>query len=282
MKITQKAISVMSAVSIAISILCSTANAVENTMEPNGVLPNQPQISLEQQLNDIITDTSLTDAERTERAEKIYHLIELQNGIVNSNSRATIPTTLELTVQFHSQLYGDYCGPATTQQTYEYLYYMKNNRYYAPSQTYIADKINTISCMKEKCNTAGHGTDIGNILTYLNGSNLDCYYSSIWWWANQDGFDAMVQESIADKTPVIFYASICSAIAGRSSVSDRTKWLFATGGHLLNISGYNFNNSSDKYFNVTDPFADRYTGYSSGKYNVNNSVVKAGANCICV
>lgn len=57
MKITQKAISVMSAVSIAISMLCSTANADENTTGPNGALPNQPQISLEQQLNDILNVT---------------------------------------------------------------------------------------------------------------------------------------------------------------------------------------------------------------------------------
>lgn len=282
MKFTQKANSIMLAVSIAISMLCSTAYADENTTGPNGALPNQPHISLEQQLNDILMDTSLTDAEKTERAEKINHLIELQNGIVNSNSRATIPTTLELTVQFHSQLYGDYCGPATTQQTYEYLYYMKNNRYYAPSQTTIAGKIGTISCMQEKCTTAGHGTSIQDILDYLNDSNLGCSYSSVWWWANQNGFDTMVEESISDKTPVILYASISSGIAGRSNLSDRSKWLFATGGHFLNISGYNFKNSSDKYFNVTDPFADRFKGYSSGKYDVNNSVVKAATNCICV
>ena len=76
------------------------------------------------------------------------------------------------------------------------------------------------------------------------------------------------------------YAIISSSISGRSSTSDRSHWLFATDGHYLNISGYTFTDASNKYYQVTDPYADRYTGYSSGKYNVNNTVVKAGTEAI--
>ena len=146
---------------------------------------------------------------------------------------------------------------------------MKNGIYYAPTQSAIASEIGTTD----------NGSDLQPILDYLN-DNLECTYASIWWWADQDNYDTMVRESLVDTNPVVLYAIIPSSISGRSCTSDRSHWLFATDGHYLNISGYTFTGTSNKYYQVTDPYADRYTGYSSGKYNVNNTVVKAGTEAI--
>lgn len=265
MKLIKKVLASSAALAVSLSMFGSIVSATELTDAPYGARANQQPISLQEQLIDVQNSTGLSSSEKNSRIEKIQHLIDIQNG-TTFNTRATVPTSLTLTVQFHSQTNEYYCGPATTQQTYEYLYYMKNGRYYAPTQSTIATAIGTTT----------NGSDLQNILDYLNSKNLDCSYASTWWWANQDSYDTMVKESIADTTPVILYASISSSIAGRSSTTDRTKWLFSTGGHYLNISGYTFTGTSSKYYGVTDPYADRYTGYSSGKYNVNNTVVKAG------
>lgn len=265
MKLMKKLTISLLVLSISLNMFGTAVANAESYEAPCGARIGQTPISLQEQLIDVQNNTELSSEEKNLRIEKIQHLIDIQNG-ATLNTRSTIPTSVTLTVQFHSQLNGDYCGPATTQQTYEYLYYMKNGRYYAPSQSAIAEKIGTTE----------DGTDFQPILDYLNNSNLACSYSSSWWWSNQDAYDTMVKESIADTIPVVLYASIPSSIVGRSSTSDRTKWLFATSGHYLNISGYTFTNTSTKYYEVTDPYADRYPNYSSGKYNVNNTVVKSG------
>lgn len=254
---------------VSVSMMNVVASAAETTGIPCGATPNQKPISLQEQLIETKNDTSLSSSEKNMRIDKIQHLMAIQNGS-SISTMATIPASQTLTVQFHSQSTDYYCGPATAQQTYEYLYFIKNGRYYAPSQSTIASKLGTTTS----------GTNFQAILDYLNDSNLDCEYAQTWLWSNQNSYDTMVKESIVDLKPVVLYASIPSSITGRSSKTDRTKWLFTTSGHYLNISGYTFTSSSTKYYTVTDPFADRYTGYSSGVYNVNNTVVKAGTKAL--
>lgn len=133
MKLIKKVLASSAALAVSLSMFGLIVSATELTDAPYGARANQQPISLQEQLIDVQNSTGLSSSEKNSRIEKIQHLIDIQNGTTTFNTRATVPTSLTLTVQFHSQTNGYYCGPATTQQTYEYLYYIKNGRYYALS-----------------------------------------------------------------------------------------------------------------------------------------------------
>lgn len=250
-------------ISIAFSILYLAS--INVFAAPCGVSNDQTPISLEQQMEDVLNDTTMDYEKKQLMIEKLDHLMSIQSGEYE-NTRASIPLSLTLTVQFHRQQNDYYCGPATVQQTFEYLYFMKYGRYYSPTQSYIAEKIKT---------TEKYGTSRSEMIDYLNSSTLNCSYIEVCVWNDsQNTYDQYVSDSIAKKIPVMLHINVPTAQAKRSSPQDKTKWLFNTKGHYLNISGYNFTNNSGKYYEMTDPYADRFgSEYASGKYDVNNDVV---------
>lgn len=258
--------------SIAFSVFCLASTNV--FAAPCGVSKDQVPISLEQQMEDVLNDPTMDYEKKQLMIEKLDHLMAIQSGEYE-NTRSSIPSSLTLTVQFHRQQNDYYCGPATVQQTYEYLYFMKYGRYYSPTQSYIAGQMKT---------TDKYGTDMSEMTKFLNNSSLNCSYAELWVWNNsQSTYDQYVSDSIASKMPVMLNISVPGTYATRSSPTDKTKWLFKTPGHYLNISGYNFTNSSKKYYEATDPYSDRFgSEYASGKYDVNNDVVMLCTNALMI
>lgn len=132
-----------------------------------GVNPNQPVVVLEDRLEKIKNDTSMSEEERQKHIEKIEYLIEVRDS---SNSGIFTYTTSTyrspysskiLAVPYCKQKFDYWCGPATVEQTYKFL-----SRYGAPPQELIASSLSV---------TPDKGCDLQPMLNYLNG-HLDTSY----------------------------------------------------------------------------------------------------------
>lgn len=233
--------------------------ATKQFMSSLDELPYSEQISS-------VEKSNLSDDEKNEIIDQIKYLEYISAN--RDAIEATLEDSFQLTVQFHSQVNDDYCGPATLQQTYEYLYYLKYKWYYAPDQGTI---------YKEICNDTCTDIERYKMVNYLNNSDLSRTFRDQWFNSSttQDVFDTCIKNNISNKTPVVIHITVSSSQKGRNSYDDPTKWLFKTNGHFLNISGYDFSNSDSKLYCVVDPYADRYTNYSSGIYYVTNTITKA-------
>jgi|GEM_PF-2266899 len=258
----KKIISLVVVVIMATSIGVISSSATVET----GVNENQEILTFEEQLERINNNVNLTD---DEKAEMIEYLINRKNPVFTPFS--TLPTSKTLTVPFKSQIEDNYCGPATVQQTYQSLYRLRYGGTTYPSTP-------TQATIATAIGTKPSGSDFQPMIDYINNNynTLMKTYESLWWWNGQSGFDTACREALVEDKPIMLYASISSSISGRSSTGDTTKWLFPTSGHMLNISGYNFVTSGSERYQMTDPYADRFTGYSSGKYFVSNTVTRSG------
>lgn len=116
--------------------------------------------------------------------------------------------------------------------------------------------------------TTTDGTDTNKIATYLNNA-FGLGYQVLWYWDNST-LPTLVTNNIGTGAPIILHVSISNANAGRNGINDTSKWPYTTSGHYMNLNGYT---DSGRVCNVTDPYADRVSGYSSGKYSVTYTAV---------
>lgn len=232
-----------------------TEASVTNT----GVNMNQTPVILEDRLEQIKNDDSMSEEKRQKHIEKIEYMINLRDS--SNKARATYTHTKygrTLSVPFCKQDNNEYCGPATAQQTYKFY----NGT--APSQRVIATGVKY---------TAGVGCDVQNILDYLN-NELDTAYEQFWLSSNatnQNGSIQLICESIDNGCPPIMWVSVSSTWGGNRDLSasgDTTKWPYTVGGHFLNASGYTQNG---QLYQMTDPWLTWvYTNNQTGKFWVNN------------
>lgn len=214
-----------------------------------------PYISYEEQRNRFIADAENNGSEAN-ISDALEHMQQVQD-IASGKLVPITPyaTSQNLDVPFYSQENDHYCGPATTRQTYRFFLHTDVN---LPSQSQIAHELKTTTS----------GTDTNNIATYLNDT-FGLGYQVLWSWDNST-LPALVTNNIGIGVPIILHVSISDTNAGRSGINDTSRWPYTTSGHYMNLNGYT---NSGRVCNVTDPYADRVNGYSSGKYSVTYTAV---------
>ena len=214
-----------------------------------------PYISYEEQRNRFIADAENNGSEAN-ISDALEHMQQVQD-IASGKLVPITPyaTSQNLDVPFYSQENDHYCGPATTRQTYRFFLHTDVN---LPSQSQIAHELKTTTS----------GTDTNNIATYLNNA-FGLGYQVLWSWDNST-LPALVTNNIGIGVPIILHVSISDTNAGRSGINDTSRWPYTTSGHYMNLNGYT---NSGRVCNVTDPYADRVSGYSSGKYSVTYTAV---------
>lgn len=215
-----------------------SASAEESTIENINNTDASAYIAPEVQLQQYLARTDVSEEQKEAAIDK-YNLgqaLAEGNGLTQQ-ARAAEKT---LDVPWYSQFYGNYCGPASTKQTVQFL-------------TGSSDTQDQIA---RDLKTNDSGTDTNEIQKYL--VNKTGYaYETLWWWADASAFSNMVVSDTDAGLPII----------GHVIISNKGGWPYTTTGHYLNYNGYR--SSGDDFF-VTDPYADRY-GISKGKYWISNN-----------
>ncbi|MBD5111393.1 MAG: hypothetical protein HDT42_02485 [Ruminococcaceae bacterium] len=255
----------------AVEIGDSPSEAVINT----GANPNQPVVILEDRLEEIKNDDSMSEEEKQRHIEKIEYLIEVRdsNSGISTYTTSTYKSPYSskiLNVPYCKQKFDYWCGPATVEQTYKFL-----NRNNAPPQESIASGLSV---------PENGGCDTQPILNYLN-AGLGTSYEQFWLSSNATLFDGSVKlicESVNNGYPPILWVKVLGTPGdGRKDINDTTKWPYHTKGHYLNISGYS---KYGETIQMTDPWLGWVPGYEydGGKYYVDSSVVYTVSNVVCV
>lgn len=244
-----------------------------------GVNPNQSMVVLEDRLEEIKSDASLSEEDKQKHIEKIEYLIEVRDGSNSGISTYTTSTYKSpnsskiLDVPYCKQKFNYWCGPATVEQTYRFL-----SRYGAPPQESIASSLSV---------TADKGCDIQPMLNFLN-ANLSTSYEQFWLSSNATNFDGSVKlicESVNNGYPPILWVKVPYSYGiGRTDSNgniDMTKWPYYVDGHYLNISGYS---KYGETMQMTDPWLGWVEGYQydGGKFDVDNFTVYKVTNVVCV
>ncbi len=245
------------ALSTATAASASTVDWANNT----GVNPNQSAVILEDRLEEIKNDNSMSEEDKQRHIEKVEYFIELRDSSNKTRATYTAPRKEKtLSVPYCKQEENNYCGPATVQQTCKY--YGKAN---VDTQTDIAGEIGTTSS----------GTDVQPILNYVNGK-LGTTYEQFWLSANATNYEGskrLICESIENNCPPIMWVSVSSGYGGNRNLGingDTSKWPYTVGGHYLNASGYS---NYGEVYRMTDPWLGKgvYTSNpNGGMFWVNN------------
>lgn len=246
-----------------------------------GVNPNQPVVVLEDRLEEIKNDTSLTEEERQRHIEKIEYLIGVRdrdNGDISMYTTSTYRSPYSskiLDVPFCSQIYRNYCGPATAEQTYKFL-----NRNDAPPQVSIASGFNMVP--------NGDGCSLQPILNFLNG-HLGTSYQQYWLGPSATDFDGctkLICESINKGYPPVMWVTVSRDYGvGRGTEKEGNlnikKWPYTVGGHYLNASGYT---KYGEVMEMTDPWLNWVYGYEydGGKFEIDSETVYKVTNVVSV
>ena len=232
------------ALSMTTAASASTVDWANNT----GVNPNQSAVILEDRLEEIKNDNSMSEEDKQRHIEKVEYFIELRDSSNLTRASYTPPRSSKMLPVPHCIQKEDYyCGPATAQQTCKYY-----NKALVHSQEFIADVIGTTSS----------GTDVQDILDYVNGEN-DTTYEQFWLSANatnHEGSKRLICESIENNCPPIMWVTVSSTWGGERDLSingDTSKWPYTIGGHYLNASGYS---NYGAVYRMTDPWLGK------GKY----------------
>ncbi|MDE7398927.1 MAG: C39 family peptidase [Oscillospiraceae bacterium] len=264
-----------------------SANAVEIGDSPSEVVtntganPNQSVVVLEDRLEEIKNDSSLSEEDRQKHIEKIEYLIEVRdsNSGVSTYTTSTYKSPYSskiLSVPHCTQKYKNYCGPATIEQTYKFL-----NHNDAPPQVSIGSDFNMVP--------NGAGCDVQPILNYLNG-HLGTSYQQFWLGSNGTSFDGctkLICESVNKGYPPVLWVTIPNdygisrGYKYDSKGEDITKWPYIVRGHYLNASGYT---KYGETMEMTDPWlswVDDYETYG-GKFDVDNFTVYKVTNVVNV
>lgn len=220
---------------------------------------NQTPVILEDRLEQIKNDSSMSEAEKQKHIEKIEYMIALRDSSNKARSTYTHPKSYKaLWVPFCEQDNDEYCGPATAQQTYKFY----NGS--APSQDIIATGVRY---------REGIGCDVQDILDYLN-TELDTVYEQFWLSSNATNHNGSIQlicESIDNDCPPIMWVSVSADWGGNRTLGttgDTTKWPYTVGGHYLNASAYTQNG---QLYRMTDPWLPWvYASNRTGEFWVDN------------
>lgn len=216
-------------------------------------------------------DPELTEEERQKHIEKIEYLFSVRDGTHAEPLALNFSGFLD--VPFFKQDYENYCGPATTLQTYKFF-----KKYSVLDQETIAKKFYMVP--------NGGGCDLeSHILNYLNENVGTSYHAC---WLSSIAYDlsatkVLVRDSIDNKIPPILWmaATDYSNIDTSSNeLRDKSKWPYYTGGHYLNISGYT---SYGMLMDMTDPYLPYSKGYSdttTGVFRVTSETVYKLGNAI--
>lgn len=188
--------------------------------------------------------------------------ISLDTDISNGEEAMALTaasTSRVLGVPYYNQKNNWYCGPATALQTYDYFYYEEYGEISPVTQDQMCGNINT---------TEEYGTNVQDMLDYLNGCEFGCNYKQWWVWNNSvTYYTNQVCKSIDAGVPVIAWVK---------SPYSTSPLGYTTPGHLLNISGYKESGNS---LQLTDPY---YAGHGiyGGKYYVTNTALENITNTI--
>ena len=259
---------------------CGASNntILSEGLATTGVNLKQSMVILEDRLEEIKNDASLSEEDKQKHIEKIEYLIDVRDSCGSGLSTYTASEytspykSKTLAVDFCSQKYNNYCGPATTEQTCKFL----------KGSSHTQDTIASAYGMVPE----GAGCDLQPILDYVN-KQTGSSYEQFWlgkYATNFDGCTKIICESINKRIPPILWVSVSETWGlnrGQGSNQDTTKWPYTIGGHYLNASGYF---DKGELMQRTDPWLDRISGYKNaeGVFNVDNYTVYMVTNVVCV
>lgn len=176
-------------------------------------------------------------------ASERSNIVSAQRASVGTVTRASYDVYRIALLHFRQEN-GYYCGPATLKQTINYLSSGANN----PTQSALAQAIGTTTA----------GSSSTRMAQWLDSQGYPYYSVSV---------STMTLDDISEYvyTDIMYYDN--PLFGGISTTSSN--WLYPTGGHLLNISGIQYNNSvsSDIEIEFTDPYITYVSSsYPNGKY----------------
>lgn len=233
--------------SLSTNILASADNNQTNIICNGDADKTQVAVKLtnQQQIDQVKNDSSLSQSQKNMAinkltlSENILSEVQASSGVSTENSLTYADSSCIIPVPYYRQLYGNYCGPATTQQTLTYF----NGT--SPSQDTIAAAFGMVP------NGAGvpNGTDVPN---YINARESSNYYL-----ARVNEAEAQMQTDMINDINI--YGPTILRIAPTTQY-----WQYNSAGHYLNVSG----EISTTTFEVTDPFIQYIVPTNtSGKYD---------------
>lgn len=234
--------------------------------------------SLEVQVAELLVGSRLS-ATQKETVRDAIGQNGFQNGgialysIVDPSELAYI----NLSVPYYKQETSNYCGPATTKQTLQYI----NGT--SLSQDEYADQIGAWSNSlgryykrSEKYN--GYASATTRIVPYVNANQSRHSYMVAGkekYNVSVDDMKACINCGMENNYPIIFNIKVTGITPNTSASSLNAKWPYTTSGHFLNISGQYATGSA---YYLTDPYYLYSSSSSTGKFQRSASVVHSAYN----
>ena len=200
---------------------------------------------------DEVGETSYVDGDAdnpSESAIDFSQLSETQKPF-NRARRDQFPASHLIDVPLCTQETRYYCGPATVQQVMK----LNMGTTFTATQDEIADDIGTTSA----------GSDLDPMVEYIsNKTDIGYRGYTIAYMPSIDDMQYMI-----GSTTFFFHGAPIARI-----VFDREgSWPYSSGGHFLNVSGYDYGNmsnpeSSSNEVRLTDPFIKWIDPTSNGTY----------------
>lgn len=259
-----KKIKLISVVMVTIIFACSMLSVSANTSVKvndekekmtfelsEGLILNE-NISKEQQLFTVANSNVLSEKQKGQALEKISSLVN--NSELKSSETYRLDTTtynLTIAIPYFRQINTYFCGPATTQQSIEYILGMSHH------QEEIAEALGTTTA----------GTDGMRIVAYMNSQQNDVYYIDV------------TPTDEADMASRIYrgMSYYGSAPILRLTMYQSQGWSYYSSGHFMNASGiYStaYSTSGALQYEVTDPYIQYINpSETDGKYRINSTAV---------
>lgn len=234
----KSAVSFLAAAAMAVSLFGSSVYAAESSEEGpvfagGDWMDERPQTA-EEQYQEMLKDPDISE----EELQKFYDKMFVEPG----KQRASITMKI-LAVPYCKQKNGDYCGPATAQQTIQYLTGKSSEDQDTIWESVSVDTGN------------GKGTSGDLLKQYVNSKQSVNTYS-LASPSSASGMSQDIYSSLSNGVPVILWLKLTKG----------GNWLYTTqGGHFMNASGINTGGS---LIEVTDPNIGWVEGHNfvAGKY----------------
>ena len=233
--------------------------------------------SLEEQVAQLLAGSRLSEEEKSAVRSSIAQNSPGANGISpNSIIDDDLIEARNMSVPYYKQESNDYCGPATTKQTLQYI----NGT--SLSQDAYADLVGGWSSSKGRyCNSSDKGGSYASAMTRIvpvvNDRQTRVHYVTVMksdYDMDQGDMKALINCGMVRNYPPILNVKVSGITPNTSSSSLNAAWPYTTKGHYLNISGQ-FARGTGYY--LTDPFY-LYYGSSNGKFQRSTAVVFSAYN----
>jgi len=238
-------------IALTMAITCFASLAITSTATFNGVDDKQYIPTLDEQLERVMADDIIDSEMKESIIEKI--MISMNPETARSASGNTIMSRSSntLAVPYFNQEFDHYCGPATVKQTVHFF------NGFSWSQADIARSIGTTPV----------GSDINNMITYIFNSTSNHYI--IKWLTSNPAVTEMRNLMVEG---IDYWGMPPIPCIKISAINISAGLRYITDGHVLNVSGYNFSNTSNRRYEVTDPFGKGH-GVANGKYEINETAL---------